>query len=279
MPNTTLVLVRHGQSLWNLQNRFTGWVDVPLTTKGRDEAKSGAALIKHIKFDVAYTSALTRAQETLAIILRELDVDITPVLTGAGIVGLAIGFGAQTLVRDVITGFFLIVEDQVRVGDVAMVNGIGGFVEQINLRTIVLRDLEGVVHVIPNGEIKTLSNRTKDYSFYVVSLGIDYDEDTDRVVEAVRAAAAELTADPEYGPNVLEPIEVLGVDDFKDSSITMKFRIKTVPLKQWEVGRELRRRIKRVFAAQGIRLPFPQVEVHVKHPSTSLGAGEARRDA
>ena len=124
------------------------------------------------------------------IILRELDVDITPVLTGAGIVGLAIGFGAQTLVRDVITGFFLIVEDQVRVGDVALVNGVGGFVEQINLRTLVLRDVEGVVHVIPNGEIKTLANRTKDYSYYVIDLGIGIDADVDRIVSLVREAGA-----------------------------------------------------------------------------------------
>ena len=210
-------------------------------------------------------------------VMRELDVDITPVLTGAGIVGLAIGFGAQTLVRDIISGFFLIIEDQVRVGDVAVVNTIGGLVEQINLRTIVLRDMEGAVHVVPNGEIKTLSNRTKDYSYYVVSLGIDYDENTDRVVDAVRAAASELSADPVHGPNILEPIEVLGVDDFKDSSVTMKFRIKTVPLKQWEVGRELRRRIKRVFDEQAIRLPFPQLEVHVK--SNSLGTSEAARES
>ncbi len=130
------------------------------------------------------------------IVLRELDVDITPVLTGAGIVGLAIGFGAQTLVRDVISGFFLIVEDQVRVGDVAMVNGTGGLVEQINLRTIVLRDFEGVVHVIPNGEIKTLANRTKDFSYYVIDLGIDYDEDTDRVMALVREAGESLMKDP-----------------------------------------------------------------------------------
>ena len=123
-------------------------------------------------------------------VLRELDVDITPVLTGAGIAGLAVGFGAQTLVRDVITGFFLIVEDQVRVGDVAMVNGTGGLVEQINLRTIVLRDFEGVVHVIPNGEIKTLANRTKDFSYYVIDLGVDYGDDTDRVVALVREAGA-----------------------------------------------------------------------------------------
>jgi small-conductance mechanosensitive channel len=203
------------------------------------------------------------------IVLRELDVDITPVLTGAGIVGLAIGFGAQTLVRDVISGFFLIIEDQVRVGDVAMVNGIGGLVEQINLRTIVLRDLEGAVHVIPNGEIKTLSNRTKDYSYYVISLGIDYDEDTDRVVAAVQEAANELALDPVFGASILEPIEIMGVDDFRDSSVSMKFRIKTVPQKQWEVGRELRRRIKRVFDAQGIRIPSPQLEVSVKTPPSA----------
>jgi small-conductance mechanosensitive channel len=230
----------------------------------RKRAQTLASVVRRALSALIWTVAVL-------MVLRELDVDITPVLTGAGIVGLAIGFGAQTLVRDVISGFFLIIEDQVRVGDVAVVNTIGGLVEQINLRTIVLRDVEGAVHVIPNGEIKTLSNRTKDYSYYVVELGIDYAEDTDRVVAAVREAAAELATDPVHGPNILEPVEILGVDDFKDSAVTMKFRIKTVPLKQWEVGRELRRRIKRTFDAQGIRIPFPQMEVHLK--------SEAPRDA
>jgi small conductance mechanosensitive channel len=201
------------------------------------------------------------------IILRELDVDITPVLAGAGILGLAVGFGAQTLVRDVITGFFLIVEDQVRVGDVATVNGIGGLVEQINLRTIVLRDLEGVVHVVPNGEIKTLANRTKDFAYYVIDLGIGYDADIDRVIAVVQEAGAALLADPKYAPSILEPVEVLGVDDFKDSAVTLKMRIKTVPLKQWEVGRELRRRIKLVMDREGMRIPFPQLEVRLTRRS------------
>lgn len=200
------------------------------------------------------------------IVLRELDVDITPVLAGAGIVGLAIGFGAQTLVRDVITGFFLIVEDQVRVGDVAIVNGTGGLVEQINLRTIVLRDLEGVVHVFPNGEIKTLANRTKDFSFYVIDLGIEYDADIDQVMELLREAGRELMADAQYAPSILEPVEVLGVDAFNDSSVTIKVRVKTVPLKQWEVGRELRRRIKMVMDRHGVRLPFPQLQLHITPP-------------
>jgi moderate conductance mechanosensitive channel len=204
-------------------------------------------------------------------ILRELEMDITPVLTGAGILGLAIGFGAQTLVRDVISGFFLIVEDQVRVGDVAQVNGTGGLVEQINLRTIVLRDYSGIVHIFPNGSITTMSNLTKDFSFYVIDLGVDYAEDTDRVVQAARDAADELMHDPAYAPNILAPLEVAGVDNFADSQVTVRMRIKTVPLKQWEVGRELRRRLKKTFDARGITIPFPQRTLHI----VSAGATDA----
>ena len=129
-------------------------------------------------------------------ILRELDIDITPVLTGAGIVGLAVGFGAQTLVRDVISGFFLIVEDQVRVGDSAVVNGQGGLVEQVNLRTIVLRDETGAVHIFPNGEVKTLANMSKDFAYYVVTVALAYDADVDRAVDAMQNAAARLMNDP-----------------------------------------------------------------------------------
>ena len=134
-------------------------------------------------------------------VLRELDVDITPVLTGAGIIGLAVGFGAQTLVKDIISGLFLIAEDQVRIGDAAQINGIGGTVEEINLRTIVLRDLEGVVHTITNGEIHTLANKSKDFSYYVIDIGVGYDDDTDHIVEVVRATARELMEDPAFAPS------------------------------------------------------------------------------
>ena len=197
-------------------------------------------------------------------ILRELEIDITPVLTGAGILGLAVGFGAQTLVRDVISGFFLILEDQVRVGDVAIVNGTGGLVEAINLRTIVLRDMEGTVHVFPNGEIKTLANKTKDFSFYVLDIGMQYGEDPDRVAAAMREIADTLMHDDKFRPSILEPLEVIGVDAFGDSQITLKARIKTVPLKQWEVGRELRRRIARGFKERSIEIPFPQRTVWIR---------------
>src|SRR5688500_3646131 len=139
--------------------------------------------------------------------LRELDVDITPVLTGAGIIGIAVGFGAQTLVKDIISGLFLIAEDQVRMGDVVEINGIGGAVEELNLRTVVLRDLEGVVHVISAGEIRTLANRSKDFGFYVIDIGVGYDDDTDHIVEVVRDVARELMQDPTYAASILEPLE------------------------------------------------------------------------
>ena len=203
-------------------------------------------------------------------ILREFRVDIGPVLAGAGIVGLAVGFGAQTLVRDIITGFFLILEDQVRVGDVAAINGTGGLVEEINLRTMVLRDLEGTVHIFPNGSITSISNRTKDFSFYVVDIGISYGEDTDRVVTVLREVGADLQADPAFAPFVLDAIEILGVDAFADSAVVIKARQKTVPLKQWEVGRELRRRIKKAFDRHGIEIPFPQRVVTIRRADATV---------
>jgi small conductance mechanosensitive channel len=197
-------------------------------------------------------------------ILGQLGVNITPVLTGAGIVGLAVGFGAQTLVRDVISGFFLILEDQVRVGDVAVVNGQGGLVEEVNLRTIVLRDEEGTVHVVPNGEVKTLSNRSKDFSFYVISVGMSYDEDPDAVIRALTDAGNSLLDDPQFKPHILAPIEVYGVDDLQPQQIVIKARIKTAPLKQWLVGRELRKRIAATFKARGITIPPPRMNVTIE---------------
>jgi small conductance mechanosensitive channel len=194
----------------------------------------------------------------LLMVLRELGVDIVPMLTGAGIAGVALGFGAQWLVRDVIAGFYLILDNQVRVGDVAAINGVGGVVEAINLRTIVLRDAEGTVHVFQNGAINTLSNRTKDFSFYVIDLNIAYGQDPDRVVALARGVGEELRADPTYQSHILAPLEIFGVDAFLDSKITIKLRIKTLPQKQWEVGRELRRRLLLALEHGGISLaPTP----------------------
>jgi small-conductance mechanosensitive channel len=180
-----------------------------------------------------------------------------PVLTGAGIVGLAVGFGAQTLVKDLISGAFLILDDNVRVGDVARINGTGGLVEAINLRTIVLRDHEGTVHVFPNGSITTLSNLTKDFAFAVVDVGFGYGEDTDQVVGVLRTVATEVAEDPAIAPNVLAAPEIQAVEAFGGGQMTVRVRIKARPLTQWDIGRELRRRIKKAFDAQGIHMPAP----------------------
>ncbi len=196
------------------------------------------------------------------VVLKELGIEIGPILAGAGIMGLAVGFGAQNLVRDVISGFFFILEDQVRVGDVAVVNGTGGLVEQLNFRTIVLRDLEGVVHVFPNGTVTSLSNRTKQWSGYVFDLGVAYKEDTDRVARVITEVGEGLRSDPAYGPLMLEPLEIFGVDSFADSAVVIRGRIKTKPLQQWVVGREFLRRIKYAFDAAGIEIPFPHRTVY-----------------
>ncbi len=196
-------------------------------------------------------------------ILREVGLDITPILTGAGILGLAVGFGAQTLVKDIISGFFMILENEVRIGDVVQIDTHAGMVEDMNLRTIVLRDFEGIVHIIPNGSVTAVMNRTKDFSYYVVDLPAPYEADTDIVAALVRRVGAELRAEPAFAPFILNDIEVLGVDAFADSSVIIKVRIKTVPLKQWEVGRELRRRLKKAYDAAGIAFPFPTQTQHM----------------
>ena len=190
-------------------------------------------------------------------ILRELNVDIMPLLTGAGILGLAVGFGAQTLVKDIISGIFLILDDNVRVGDVARINGTGGLVEAINLRTTVLRDHEGTVHVFPNGAITTLSNLTKDFAYAVVDVGVGYAEDADRVVDVLRAVGTEVAADPAIAPNVLAPVELQALESLANGQMTVRLRLKARPQTQWDIGRELRRRIKKTFDAQGIQLSGP----------------------
>jgi small conductance mechanosensitive channel len=199
--------------------------------------------------------------------LAQIGLDITPILAGAGILGLAIGFGAQNLVRDLISGFFRVLENQVRVGDVAIINGTGGLVEAITFRTIVLRDLAGVVHVFPHGTIATLSNMTKEWSAYVIDVGVAYKEDTDRVVEVMRQVAEDMRRDPVFGEKILEPMEIFGVDNFGESEVTIKARIKTKPIEQWNVGREYRRRLKKAFDAQGIEIPFPHRSLYMGEAS------------
>jgi small-conductance mechanosensitive channel len=196
------------------------------------------------------------------LILRKLGIDIAPIIAGAGIIGLAIGFGAQELVRDVISGFFMLLENQIRVGDVAIVNGTGGLVEQVGIRTIILRDLSGVVHIFQNGKINTLSNMTKEWSAMVFDVGVAYKEDTDEVVEVMKKVSEEMRTDKEYSQDILEPMEIFGVDGFEDSAVIVKGRFKTKPIKQWSIGREYRRRLKKAFDLKGIEMPFPHRTIY-----------------
>jgi len=189
----------------------------------------------------------------MVMLLREIGIDIMPILATAGIVGLAIGFGAQNLVRDVISGFFLILEDQVRIGDLARINGVTGIVEQINLRTIVLRDAEGAVQVFPNGTVGTLANLSKHFAYAVVDVRVAYSEHLDRAIAALRDVGAALEADSDWKPLLLAPIEIPGVESIADGFSSIKVRFKTQPLNQNKVANELRRRIVTTFVARGIR--------------------------
>ncbi|WP_225889810.1 mechanosensitive ion channel domain-containing protein [Indioceanicola profundi] len=195
-------------------------------------------------------------------VLSEVGMDIAPLLAGAGVIGLAIGFGAQTLVKDVITGLFILIEDSISVGDVVNVGGIGGSVEAISIRSLRLRDMTGTVHTIPFSNVTNVANLTKDFSFYVFDVGVAYREDTDRVVDVLKQLGSELQADPAYGAVILEPLEIIGVDAFRDSAVIIKARFKTKPIKQWMVGREFNRRMKKRFDELGIEIPFPHQTVY-----------------
>jgi len=189
-------------------------------------------------------------------ILGELGIQLGPLLATAGIGALAIGFGAQGLVKDLISGFFIILENQYRIGDVIEVAGVSGLVESVSLRKTVLRDLQGKVHTIPNGEIKVVSNFSKEWSRSVLDLGISYRDDIDQIVDLLIRIGKEMESEEPYKSAILEPLQVLGVEKFDESQMVIRMMVKTVPLKQWDVGRELRRRIKIRFDEKGIQLPF-----------------------
>lgn len=189
--------------------------------------------------------------------LSEIGINIAPLLAGAGVVGLAIGFGAQTLVKDVITGVFILIEDSIKVGDVVEAGGHTGVVELISIRTISLRDLEGRVHVVPFSDVTSILNYTKDYSFSLLDIGVAYREDVDEVIEVLRQVGEEMQIDETYGPNLLAPLEVLGLDRLDDSAVTIRARFKTAPGSQWATRREFLRRIKQRFDELNIEIPFP----------------------
>lgn len=212
---------------------------------------------------VRYVATFAIIAITVIMILKEFGIEIGPILAAAGIVGLAVGFGAQSLVKDVISGFFILLEDQIRVGDVVNIAGKGGTVEKVNLRTTILRDLSGNVHYVPNGHIDVVTNMTKEYSRYVFDIGIAYRENVDEVIEIIKSIDEEMRNDPEFKEDIIEPVEILGLDQFADSSIIVKARTTTLPVKQWRVGREFNKRLKKKFDELGIEIPFPHVTIYM----------------
>lgn len=196
------------------------------------------------------------------VILSELGVDIMPILAGAGVLGIAVGFGAQTLVKDFLTGFTIIIEDLLQMDDVVTVAGRTGFVTHISMRKLELRSLEGTVHTVPFSVIDIVDNLTKDYSYYMLDVGVAYRENTDDVVECLKEIDQEMRDSEEYGDAIMEPIEVLGVDTFADSAVVIKARTKTRGRDKWRVGREFNRRIKLAFDERNIEIPFPHQTIY-----------------
>ena len=194
-------------------------------------------------------------------LLSKFDLNIAPVLASAGIVGLAVGFGAQELVRDFISGFFILLEDQIRTGDVAIINGTTGTVEKIEMRTTTLRDVSGIVHIFQNGKINSMSNMTKGWSAIIVDIGVAYKEDTDTVNEVLKQIGDEMMADKDWKDQMLA-VTLLGLDSFGDSAVVLKVKLTTKSGEQWGISREFRRRVKKVFDAQGIEIPFPHLSIY-----------------
>jgi len=212
---------------------------------------------------VRYVMVLSISIIATTMALRELGIEIGPILAAAGIMGLAVGFGAQSLVKDVISGFLILLDDQIRVGDIVDIAGKSGQVEKVNLRVTVLRDMAGNVHYVPNGTISVVTNMTKEFSRYVFDIGVAYREDVDEVIEVIKGIDEGLRNDPEFKDDILEPIEILGLNEFASSAVIIRARTTTLPMKQWRIGREFNRRLKKKFDELNIEIPFPHVTLYM----------------
>ncbi len=224
------------------------------------EAQKRAHTLTHIMWHVV---RITIAVVAVIMVLGQLGLQIGPILAGVGIVGLAVGFGAQSLVKDVISGFFLLLENHYRVGDWVEVGSVEGLVEAATLRVTVLRDRQGRIHVIPNGEITILTNYTMEWSRALLDIGVAYKEDVDEVMAVLTEVGEQLREDEPFSDFILEPMEIMGVEEFGDSQVTIRLFFKPQPLKQWMVAREFRRPVKKTFDERGIEIPFPHRTVYM----------------
>ncbi len=234
---------------------------VRLRGKGRRAKEELAKRSQTLSSVLTSTIGIILVFIALFMVLSELDVDIGPLLAGAGVIGIAVGFGAQSLIKDLLGGMFILLEDQYNKGDVVKVAGIAGLVEEVNLRRTVLRDLDGIVHSIPNGHITTASNYTRDWARVNLDVSVGYGEDLERVTEVINRVGKELAEDKYFGPLIKKPPQMLRVNKFGDSGIDIKILGETIPLKQWEVTGELRKRLKKAFDEEGIEIPWPHVKL------------------
>lgn len=219
-------------------------------------AKTLSTLVRQVLYTIIIViSAIT--------ILGALGIQIGPLLATAGVAGVALSFAAQSLIKDFINGFFLILWDQIRVGDVVEIAGKSGVVESINFKMTVLRDLAGNVHYIPNSKIEVVTNMSKEYSGFVYDVNVSYFEDVDEVMKTMQAVDEEMRQDPAFSADILAPLEIFGLDRFEDSSVVIRARTKTRPLQQWRVAREFNRRLKKAFESRQIRMPFPHITLFV----------------
>ncbi len=207
------------------------------------------------------------------LVLSELGVSVAPILGAAGVVGVAVGFGAQSLVKDYFTGFFLLLENQIRQGDVVRLGEHAGLVEEVTLRYVHLRDYDGNVHFVPNGTITSVVNMSRGFAQSVMDIGVAYREDLDRVIEVMLKVAADLRADPEHTARILDDFELAGVEKWADSAVVIRGRFKVMPLEQWTVRRQYLKRLKKAFDEAGIEIPFPHVTVYAGQPEAQRASG------
>jgi moderate conductance mechanosensitive channel len=233
-----------------------------LYMRGRVESPEQAKRVDTMARVFRYISAVVISLIAGMLILSELGLSIAPILGAAGVVGVAVGFGAQSLVKDFFSGFFILLENQVRVGDVVTVGGRSGLVEEVTLRHVRLRDYDGNVHFVPNGTIDVVTNSTLDFAYAVVDAGVAYREDVDETLRIMQEVGDALRADPIFGLKIREPLEVAGVERWDDSAVILRVRFKVLPIEQWNVRREYLRRLKRAFDEAGIEIPYPHLTLY-----------------
>lgn len=235
---------------------------IKVRVRGRRAREEQAKRAQTLSGVLSGTVAVIIGTAAVLTVLSEVGINIAPLLAGAGVLGIAIGFGAQSLIKDVFRGFLILVQDQYNKGDVVKIAGISGLVEDVNLWRTVMRDLDGIVHSIPNGEVTTASNFTKDWSRVNINIPVAYGEDLDHVIEVLNKIGSELAEDKDFGPMIIGAPRALRVENFGESAIEIKVLAETKPLKQWDVMGELRRRVKKTFDEEGIEIPWPHVKLY-----------------